>query len=137
MEMMKFLVLLLIGCPAFASEEDWRVHRLNARYDDFFAREKQEEAYDERREAGAREVTRERQEWDKKMSIARLEFIRSKPPPPDLGPAYREWAAEVKKQNQQYEQSRLRYVETQNYIKKLEAKAKHIPGRLEYDLQDY
>lgn len=131
----------LVFCGVFApsahaAEEDWRVQRLNARYEDFFARRKRAQEYDERREAGAGEVKTERQKWDQEMKKAREHFIATRPPPPNLDAAYLEWAKQKEKESQEHNQARKQYVDVQNRIEKLEESAKKIPEDLEYNLDN-
>jgi chromosome segregation ATPase len=136
---MRWILLILVGLAvesAIGAEEDWRVQRLNDRYNDFFQRRREEQAYDDHRQAAANEVKKERQQWDKEMAQAREEFIRSKPPPPNLEGAYKEWAAEKAKQEAEYKAARTEYTEIKNRVEKLEQTAKHIPGDVEYDLNN-
>lgn len=136
-----FTSVSLVICGVFspqtrASDEDWRVKRLNERYDDFFARRKQIEEYDAKREAGAAEVEKENTKWDEKMDKAREQFIASRPPPPNLDAAYQEWAKEQEKFEREHEQARDSYVSVEKRVESLEKTAKKIPEDLEYDLDN-
>lgn len=142
MHTLAFFTLLAIGIGAVvspqvrASDEDWRVKRLNERYDDFFARRKQLEEYEAKREAGASEVEKENAKWDEKMNKAREQFIASRPPPPNLDGAYQEWVKEQEKFQREHEQAREHYVSVEQRVENLEKSAKKIPEDLEYDLDN-
>jgi len=132
--MWRFLLILTVSFPVFALEEDWRVQRLNERYDDFFAHLRAEEAYAQKRQAAGAEVEKERKVWAKEMDAARLAYIKAKKAPPDERPAYREWALEDQKWHSQQETARRHYVEIENRIERLKKSAKRIPEDREYDL---
>lgn|GEM_PF-6883907 len=131
----------LVICGVFspqvrASDEDWRVKRLNERYDDFFARRKQLDEFEARREAGATEVEKGNAKWDQQMNNAREKFVESRPPPPNLDAAYQQWADEQKKFEREHEQAREEYISVESRVQKLEKSAKKIPEDLEYDLDN-
>lgn len=134
--MWKALPLIFLCFPCLAAdEEDWRLNRLNERYEDFYAHRKSDATYDLVRKAGAQEVSQQRQKWDAEMSRARADFVRNRKPPPDAGPFLREWSAEHDRADREEEASRRQYVEVVNRIERLERKGKHIPGYVEYDLE--
>jgi hypothetical protein len=131
------MVFGALGAGARAStDEDWRVRRLNERYDDFFAHAKREREFDKEREAGAGEVKKADTQWDREMAAAAREFIKNRPPPPNLDAAYHEWESEQKKYAQQHEADREQYVRVKDRIERLEKTSKKIPANLEYGLDN-
>jgi hypothetical protein len=132
--MWRVIWLLAIVHPAFGSEEDWRLQRFNQRYEDFFARLKREQAFDERREAGAKVAKEQRLEWQNKMLAARNEYIRSRKAPPDMAPAYKQWALDQQRWATEHEIARKRYVEIENQIRDLEKRLKKSLENAEYEL---
>ncbi len=133
--MWRFLLILCLANTAFGLEEDWRVQLLNERYQDFFNRLKEKEAYDRVREAGAKDLVKERRDWSREMDVARRDYIRNRKAPPDDGPGFREWAAAQKQWLKEHDMARIHYVEIENRIHLLERSAKKIPENVEYDLQ--
>ena len=121
---------------AFASDEDWRIKRLNERYEDFFAHRRHEKEFEKMREKAYREVIALREKWDEQMDVARRNFIKNRPPPPNLDAAYREWAADEKKYQKEYDHWQQQYVDLKDRIERLEKTAKKIPENLEYDLDN-
>jgi hypothetical protein len=134
-----FLAVIFVGSAASVSlaesDEDWRIQRLNERYDDFFARRKADAAYNRERQVGSSEVKKERQKWDSEMNRARVDFIVHRPPPADLGPALTEWNKEHDRQEQEAQHAERRYSDFQHRLEMIEAKAKHIPDNVEYNLE--
>jgi hypothetical protein len=121
---------------AFAADEDWRIQRLNERYEDFFSHRKWEKEFEKMREAAYRDVLVQREKWDKQMDIDREQFIKNRPPPPNLDAAYREWAEQQRKYAKEYEHWQQQYVDLKDRIERLEKTAKKIPENVEYDLDN-
>ena len=88
------------------------------------------------REKAYREVIALREKWDEQMDVARRNFIKNRPPPPNLDAAYREWAADEKKYQKEYDHWQQQYVDLKDRIERLEKTAKKIPENLEYDLDN-
>jgi lipopolysaccharide biosynthesis regulator YciM len=133
--MWRILLLLAVGLPAFALEEDWRVQRLNERFEDFYSRLRVEEEFAEKRQAAAKDVEKQRKDWNKEMEAARMDYIKNKPKPPDVGPAVKEWSEHEEKSVKEREIARRHYVDVKNHIEILERSAKKIDENKEYDLE--
>lgn len=131
----KVLTILIFGPFVWSSDEDWRVQLHNDRYEDFFKRHKEDEAYDERREAGAAEVTAERERWNKEQELARQSFVKDRKPPLDSTPAYKEWEQEITNWYERLALAEKRYSTVEREIKKLQDSAKKIPENVEYDIE--
>lgn len=127
--------LSAVAAPRVGSEA-WRLERLNRRYTNFFERQRQEEAWQARRRAGAAVVTASRKEWQKEMEKARESFAKRKAAeqPPGLSEARLRFIAHKQEELEEHKIARQRYQTTVRHVEKIEKEAKHIPEMREYHL---
>lgn len=114
------------------------VERINRRYDDFFRYRRHLEEREAAREKGRNEDRKiAKQERDKKMEAARLEYIKNRRPKPDSAAA-EEQAEEARKQRlKEMEAARLCYVQEKAQAEALLRRGRQIPGNQEFDLDQY
>jgi hypothetical protein len=144
-EFMRVIVLLSLfvlcsprsGAVTEPGSESWKVQRLNARYEDFFRRERDGVSWDKSRQAGAAAVTTERKRWEKNMEQAREDYIKHKKAAPDKTAAEKAWLAEQQQRSEEQEIARRRYVQVENRLTDLKKKAKNISGNREYHLEEF
>lgn len=134
---LSFLTFLLFLAPAAqAADEEFRdmLRELNARYEDFFLRQKENEQWLREMRKGVGEHKAREAAEKKAYEQARLEQIRQRKAEPDTTPLLRQHEAEEKALAKQMEVERKIFVQRREQLRAIETGARRIPPEDELEL---
>ena len=109
-----------------------QIQALKVRVLDFYHRLDLEDAADRAREQAEVEMRIERKKQRERHGLAREEYVKTRKI--KVQQDRTAWELELKRRAQIYEEERERYVERRNEIQRETAKIWHIPGDVEFDL---
>lgn len=134
-----FVSAALCGAEATSpGEEETQstIERINARYDDFFRRQRELQKRDEQRAQKAGEVKRQRRERQEILEEARASYVKSRKKAVEDPRLEKRWLAQDKEWVERNKMARARYVQKKQAVENIQKRGRRIPGNQEYDLED-
>ena len=131
-------VFLSSNCGAEATEDDLSpmVERINQRYDDFYRRQHQTAAEDQKRELEAAEIKKQRMDHEANLEKQRQEYVKARKKIVEDPRLEKAWLEQQQALAEQNKMAGRRFVQKRNAIDAIERRGRRVPEKKEYDLED-